>query len=51
MACEAVLSVTMFGNSLSEHLARYLQPGAWPGLVAQLSIVAMPALALLARDR
>ena len=47
MLCEALVSLSLFGNSLSAHLARYLAPAAWPGLAAQLVFAAMPLLLLL----
>lgn len=47
MTFEALVSVTLFDNRLSDHLARYLQPQAWPGLAAQLFFAAMPVVLLL----
>ena len=47
MLCELAVSLTLFGNSLSEHLAGYTQARAWPGLAAQAVFAAMPCLLLL----
>ena len=51
MLCELLVSMALFGNSLSAHLARYLRPTAWPGLVAQLIFAAMPFILLLRHPR
>jgi ABC-type uncharacterized transport system permease subunit len=51
MFCEALVSITLFGNDLSRHLARYLAPAAWPGLAAQLVFAGMPLLLLFTDPR
>jgi len=51
MLFEATLSLTLFGNSPGQHLARYEHPVAWLGLAGQLIFAAMPVLLLVkARD-
>lgn len=50
MVFEVTLSLTLFGNSLEQHLARYGRPVAWLGIAGQLVFAAMPVL-LLARAR
>jgi len=46
MACEVLLSLTLFGNTLSLYFAQYTQPQAWLGLAAQLVFAVMPVLLL-----
>lgn len=49
MVCEVILSLTLFGNTLAEHLAQYRAPVALIGLAGQMVVVGMPALLLVSQ--
>lgn len=50
MVCELIVSLALFGNTLTGHIAGYARPQAWPGLASQVFFAAIPALLLLRSD-
>jgi len=50
MLLEVTLSLTLFGNTLAQHVARYGEPVAWLGLAGQLVFAAMPLILLSSKN-
>ncbi|MCK7613789.1 hypothetical protein [Roseibium sediminicola] len=50
MVFEVTLSLTVFGNTLAQHLSRYGEPVAWLGLAGQMVFAAIPLILLASEN-